>query len=57
MLVITFGLGVVVGAALVISLLRLTATTNPAGCIVALYILVLLIFGLGLVIPWLILAG
>lgn len=57
MLVITFGLGIVVGIALIIGFLRLTATTNPAGCILALGGLILLLFWFGLVIPWLVLAG
>ncbi len=57
MLVMTFTLGIIVGITLVVGLLRLTATTNPAGCIAALGGLVFFIVGLGLVIPWLILAG
>lgn len=57
MLVVTFGLGVIAGVGVIIGLLRLTATTNPAGCVLALGSLVFLIFWLALVIPWFILAG
>jgi hypothetical protein len=54
MLVITFSLGIVVGIVLIIGFLRLTATTNPAGCILALGGLIFLLFWFGLVIPGLI---
>lgn len=56
MLVITFVLGVIVGVAIIIGLLRMTATTDPTGCIVVFGGLLFLIIWMLLVIPWLFLA-
>jgi hypothetical protein len=56
MLVITFVLGVIVGVAIIIGLLRMTATTDPTGCIVVFGSLLFLIIWMLLVIPWLFVA-
>lgn len=56
MLVIAFGFGVIMGAVIIISLLQMTATTDPTGCIVVFGSLLFLIIWMLLVIPWLFLA-
>ncbi|GIK36944.1 MAG: hypothetical protein BroJett011_07770 [Chloroflexota bacterium] len=52
MLLIAFGLGVVIGVAIVMGLLRLTATTNPAGCMLVFGGFFFLLFWFLLVMPW-----
>ena len=56
MLAIAFGFGVIIGAVIIIGLLRMTATTDPTGCIVVFGSLLFLIIWMLLVIPWLFLA-
>lgn len=56
MLVITFVFGVIVGVAIIIGLLRMTATTDPTGCIVVFGSLLFLILWMLLAIPWFFLA-
>ena len=56
MLIIALGLGVIIGVAVIIGLLRLTATTNPTGCILVFGSLLFLLLWMLLVTPWLLLA-
>lgn len=56
-MLITFGIGIVVGLLLIVGVIKLTMGENPTGCMVLFGLLIFFVFWSALLMRWVMLAG